>query len=185
MFYDWQPLCKVFQNFPQLCNLPLNVFLLTKFCVDHRCRSQKAQKPISFGKEKPKRDELIGQSLLQTAQVKFVFISHRWEMKMFIQQYPHGRKLILFFSRFLTFWFLESFELHIPLQTVNHYSLLGDCKWASLYIYKCSPRQEHTYLPRFAFCIPGYLPISGPPHASSLAFLIIACKTIFLHNLLR
>lgn len=74
-----------------------------------------------------------------------------------------------------------SFEVHIPWQTENYYSLRGNCKYPGLniYIYKCSPRQEHTYLPWLVFCIPWYLPISGAPHTSSLTFLIIACKVFF------
>lgn len=76
---------------------------------------------------------------------------------MFIHQYPRGRNLILFFSSFLSFRILTSFEVGIPWQTENHYSLLGNCKYSSyinIFICDYSPRQEHTYLPRLAFCIP-------------------------------
>lgn len=81
---------------------------------------------------------------------------------------------------------LVSFEVHIPWQIEDHYSMLGNCKYPGLYICKCSLRQECACLPWLAFCIPWYLLISGAPHTSSLAFLIIACKTFFfLHTLLR
>lgn len=67
---------------------------------------------------------------------------------------------------------LVNFEVHFlsRLNTITVHPCLGIVTtWVSLS--KCSPRQEHIFLPWLAFCLPWHHPISVALHTPSIFFI--------------